>query len=598
MPQDIRFGDFVREITTQHEHLSYNDVTPDQQVDADGRDIPFKAPPIQLRFIDAFRLIKPYISTRLQDQLRAVVPLALYLMLFEIIVLRAEVVDADIITAGLIAVILGLMLFMEGLRVGLMPFGEALGTSLPTKAKLPVVLCIAFILGIGVTFAEPAIGALKAAGQIVQVENAPYLYTLLNDWAEILVLIVGIGVGAAAVLGTLRFLYSWSLKPLIYLTVIPTLGLTFYIAQHPELSKMLGLAWDCGAVTTGPVTVPLVLSLGIGIAASAGKGGDSMSGFGIVTLASLFPILGVMGLAVYVEQVTTPVEIIAAANGLANTATTIAWYETTPWVEIIGGMRAIVPLVLFLMLVMHFILREKLPQPRNIAYGIVLCVVGMIIFNLGLSYGLSKLGNQSGSLVPAAFTTLEHVETSPLYQYHVGIIIALTFAWILGFGATLAEPALNALGLTVESLTNGAFRKSLLMYAVSIGVGCGIALGVLKIVFAIPIVYLLLPGYLLALVLTWFSSEEFVNVAWDSAGVTTGPVTVPLVLAMGLGFGNAVEAIEGFGILSMASIGPIISVMTVGLWINWKVARKHQRYDQSLNKQPLAGKATLNSKTA
>ena len=109
----------------------------------------------------------------------------------------------------------------------------------------------------------------------------------------------------------------------------------------------------------------------------------------------------------------------------------------------------------------------------------------------------------------------------------------------------------------------------------SFGVGTGIAIGVAKIVFEIPIAYLLVPGYLIAIVLTYFSSEEFVNVAWDSAGVTTGPVTVPLVLAMGLGFGNTLGSVEGFGILSMASIGPIIAVLSTGLYIKWKIARRH-----------------------
>jgi hypothetical protein len=111
------------------------------------------------------------------------------------------------------------------------------------------------------------------------------------------------------------------------------------------------------------------------------------------------------------------------------------------------------------------------------------------------------------------------------------------------------------------------------MYAVSFGVACGIALGVVKLIFDFHLVWLLLPGYFIAITLTFFSSEEFVNVAWDSAGVTSGPVTVPLVLAMGLGFGGAVNAVEGFGILSMASICPIISVMTVGLFVQWRYKR-------------------------
>ncbi|WP_232424035.1 DUF1538 domain-containing protein [Imhoffiella purpurea] len=583
MPTEIRFGAFVREITVQQNRISYNSLTPKVWRDAEGREIPYQASRIRLRPIDAYRLIRPYVSVRFMEQIRAVLPLALYLVLFQLFVLHQNILDAWIIAGGLVAVILGLMCFMEGLKVGLMPFGETLGSTLPAKAHLHLVLLIAFLLGIGVTFAEPAIGALKAAGQIVRVESAPYLYTLLNDWSEILVLGVGLGVGIAAVLGTLRFLYGWSLKPLIYLTLLPTLGLTLYILQDPELAKTLGLAWDCGAVTTGPVTVPLVLSLGIGIAAAAGKGQTSLSGFGIVTLASLFPILGVELLALYVAQVSSPEEIIAAAAEASALATEPDWYARTPWLEILGGLRAILPLVLFLFLVLRLVLRERIQHPGNITYGITLAVIGMIIFNLGLTYGLTKLGSQSGGLVPASFTEIAAVEGDPLYSFELGLTIAFVFAWLLGFGATLAEPALNALGLTVENLTNGAFRKQLLMNAVSIGVGFGLMLGVAKIVFAFSIAWLLVPGYLLAVFLTFFSTEEFVNIAWDSAGVTTGPVTVPLVLAMGLGFGDAMNAIEGFGILSMASICPILSVLITGLWIQWKVRRKHRRYDASMN---------------
>jgi len=565
--QNIRFGDFVREVRINQVSVSYNRLTPRLQVGPDGKELPYRPPKIRLRGVDVFRLLSPYINQRLLAQVKAVVPLALYLILFQILILKQSVLDHWIIIWGLLAVILGLMIFMEGLKLGLMPFGELIGNQLPKKSRLPAVLFIGFLLGIGVTLAEPAIGALQAVGSIVDVHKAPYLYSILNQWAGTLVIMVGMGVGLAAVLGTLRFLYGWSLKPFIYTALIPTLGLTVYVMSHPELSKILALAWDCGAVTTGPVTVPLVLSLGIGIASSAGKGNTSLSGFGIVTLASLFPIVAVLLLGLYLSWNITPEAIIQMAQTSAMAQVSLAWHEQTPAAEIIGGTRAIIPLVIFLFLVLTFILKEKIPESGIVIYGLVLSVTGMIIFNLGLSYGLAKLGGQSGSLIPAAFHQLEYIRESPLFSYGVGLSIAVIFAWLLGFGATLAEPALNALGLVVENLTNGAFRKSILMNAVSTGVGFGIALGVIKIVFDLPIGYLLLPTYLIGVVLTHFSSEEFVNVAWDSAGVTTGPVTVPLVLAMGLGFGNAVDAIEGFGILSMASIGPIIAVLATGLWI-------------------------------
>ena len=574
MNKKIRYGAYVREVSLKQRQISFNHLSHRIQKDAEGNDIPYRAPRIHLRSLDIARLIKPYVSVRLNEQIRAVLPLAVYLVLFQLFILKQNVADHWQITAGLASVIIGLMLFMEGLKVGLMPFGETIGNILPSKSPLPVVLLVAFILGIGVTFAEPAIGALKTAGSIVNVNDAPYLYALLNSYSNVLVLVVRMGVGLAAVIGTLRFLYSWSMKPLIYCTLIPTLALTVYVMGNPALANVLGLAWDSGAVTTGPVTVPLVLSLGIGIAAAAGKGSSSLSGFGIVTLASLFPIIGVLSLAIYLYSTVSVEEIIASA-ALASQFVEPAWHEVTPWLEIKLGVQAIVPLVLFLLLVLTFLLKEKVKNKLNTFYGISLCVLGMVIFNVGLSYGLAKLGGQSGGLVPAAFTYINFVEDSPLYSYGFGIFIALTFAWILGFGATLAEPALNALGSTVENLTNGAFKKSILMYSVAFGVACGIGLGILKMVITVPVVLFLLPLYGFAIFLTYISTEDFVNIAWDSAGVTTGPVTVPLVLAMGLGFGNAMGSLDGFGILSLASICPIIAVLLTGVWVQWKIRRRH-----------------------
>ena len=581
----IPFSRYIKESNVSSDQISFNELS------GRGSSTSEKPSRIKLSWQEVYRLVRPYISVRILEQAKAVLPLAIYLGLFQLLILREPVSDALIISGGLVAVIIGLMIFMEGLKVGLMPFGEALGTSLPAKASLVVVLLIAFLLGIGVTFAEPAIGALQEAGSLVDVAKAPYLYALLNEWSLTLVLSVGAGVGLAAAIGTVRFIYGWSLKPLIYITLAPVLLITIFMATDSQLSTVLGLAFDCGAVTTGPVTVPLVLALGIGIANAAGKGGDSLSGFGIVTLASLFPIIAVMSLALYVSSQFTPEQIISAASASASSMEDIGWHEVTPGLEVVGGVRAIVPLVIFLLIVMVAVLRERVPNPNTIFFGIFLCVLGMIVFNLGLSYGLSKLGGQSGGLVPAAFTQIDSVASSPLYMFSLGLFIALAFAWLLGFGATLAEPALNALGATVETLTNGSFKKSTLLYAVSLGVAFGISTGVAKIIFQIPIAYLLIPGYVIAIALTIASSEEFVNIAWDSAGVTTGPVTVPLVLAMGLGFGKAIGAVEGFGILSMASIGPIVAVLGTGIYVRWKVKRRHE--NESFQPKELEGRALI-----
>lgn len=568
----VRFATFVQNAWIRHRSISYNDVFKMKQAD--------QSVGLSLRKIDIYRLIRPYLQTRVLEQCRAVIPLVLYLGLFQILVMHHQIDQIWLVLSGVLAVILGLMLFMEGLKHGLMPLGEGIGHSLPRKLPLPTVLLIAFLLGVGVTFAEPAIGALKTAGSIVDVTQAPYLYAMLNDWTDVLVMSVGAGVGLAVVAGTLRLLNGWSLKPFIYCALTPALLLTVYFMMDAELSKVIGLAWDCGAVTTGPVTVPLVLALGIGVAAASGKADSPLSGFGVVTLASIFPIVAVMLLALYVTSTTSAEAIIAIAMQPATAAAvSLPWYETSPGQEVISGLRAIVPLIVFLMIVLKLFLRERVHHVAITVYGITLCVLGMIIFNLGLTFGLVQIGDMVGALLPAAFTGLDSVANSPLYSFALGVVVVVAFAWLLGFGATLAEPALNALGQTVETLTQGSFKKQTLIVAVSIGVGFGIAVGVLKITFDIPLAYLLIPAYALALLLTYFSSEEFVNIAWDSAGVTTGPITVPLVLAMGLGLGSAVNAVEGFGILSMASIGPIVAVLGTGLWVQWQSNKQQQLQD-------------------
>ncbi|MEW6042523.1 MAG: DUF1538 domain-containing protein, partial [Elusimicrobiota bacterium] len=296
--------------------------------------------------------------------------------------------------------------------------------------------------------------------------------------------------------------------------------------------------------------------------------------------------------------------------------------------NLVASMRAIAPLIIFLLLVFFLIFRQKLPRPDEIILGVFFSIVGMFVFLIGIELGLSKLGNQVGSKLPCSFIEIklldekrvipnfdkgsvniavkndgskeefffakfnDKITTIPYnasgydekngnYSYVptkgplfgkegsvIGFLLVIIFAFIMGYGATLAEPALNALGVTVEDLTVGTFKKTFLMQAVALGVGFGMAAGVIKIIFGVPLVWLLIPPYLICLVLTKISTEEFVNIAWDSAGVTTGPITVPLVLALGLGLGTQVNVVEGFGILAMASVYPILTVLSVGLYMN------------------------------
>lgn len=680
---------------------------------------------IKVGFHHALGLLIPYISSRLTNQIKSVWLIIVYLILFQILVLRIAVSEAAVIALGIGLVVFGLTLFMEGLLLGLMPLGERVGLKLPQKSTLAVVLIFALVLGFLATLAEPSIQILQSTGRSVKAWEAPLLYLMLTKHSQALVYAVGVGVGVAVFLGMLRFYRSWSLKPLIYCLVLGLVGFTAWSFQDQNMVHLTGLAWDCGAVTTGPVTVPLVLALGIGISRMVGSQESGSMGFGLVTLASLVPVLAVFVLgAFYLSDVPAPMneidffktehrekvkplfrnneDLIEYLLQNASPAGQIAFFDGKPedlaeylkelaknasvrkavfggdpdgfyrWASAKGTddqrriafgspeapkqpgrtrsesapenpkgfdllkrnlfvpLKAIGLLTLPLFLVLFLILREKLPQPDEVLLGLLFCVLGLGLFSIGVELGLDKLGTQVGNKLPSSFkaiplqeqkkTILEfdpslvQYSISPDGQKHAffyakagngyvpvaydeksydavnrayqfvptkgplfgqewslwGIGVVLLFAFVLGYGATLAEPALNALGLTVEELTAGTFKKSLLMQAVAVGVGMGVTLGVAKLVWNLPLVWILTPPYLLLLFITKISSEEFVNIGWDSAGVTTGPVTVPLVLAMGLGLGSQVGVIEGFGILAAASVCPILSTLTLGLLIERK----------------------------
>ncbi|MEM9018171.1 MAG: DUF1538 domain-containing protein [Verrucomicrobiota bacterium] len=252
----------------------------------------------RLGFGGVLSILWRYFKEKAIEQLKSIWFIIAYLVVFQMLFLDLPVIYSATIALGIFIVVIGLAFFMEGLRLGLMPFGETIGAILPRNSKLPVIIAFAFILGIGATFAEPAIAVLKSAGAGVKPEEAPLLYSLLNDFSGQLVACVGIGVGIAVSLGILRFFFGWSLKILIIPIVLLLCGVTLYAYFTPDLRHIIGLAWDCGAVTTGPVTVPLVLALGIGVCRIIDEKDNSSAGFGIVTLASLFPIVAVLSLSI------------------------------------------------------------------------------------------------------------------------------------------------------------------------------------------------------------------------------------------------------------------------------------------------------------
>lgn len=608
-------------------------------------------------------LIGAYARERLARQVHAVAFITAYLLLFQVFVLRAPVLDFAHIALGILAVVVGLAFFMEGLFLAIMPLGERCGLRLPARAGLGLLVLFAAVLGITATYAEPAIGFLKAQGSATLPWQAPLLYFMLNTGAPLTVGAVALGVGVAVVLGVFRFLRAWSIKPFLFSVIPALLVLSWWAARDPRTAAIIGLAWDSGGVTTGPVTVPLVIALGLGVSRIAGRGDEPASGLGVVAFASALPVVMVLLLAltlgphfpmpsdkaeffseachehaVRVAGSENNLQHLAAQwippdplatrldtgerpddNGAASTALAPAEWKA----HVSSAFKAILPLACVLLFALLVVIRERLPQPDEVALGLVFSLIGLLIFNYGMDRGLSSLGNQAGQALPRAWEATEQPEKAVLYrdideslliraaqtngliteylptvhssgpsfvpflrerydaaarEYRwipeqppvaggdafLGYALVLFFVFAMGVGATVAEPSLNALGVTLEELTTGTYKRRFLVLTVALGVGCGMVAGFGRILFDWPLSAMLVIAYVVALTLTFFSSEEITAIAWDCGGVTTGPITVPLVIAAGLGIGQRAGVAEAFGVVTMASAFPIIAVLTSG----------------------------------
>ena len=230
----IRYGEYLGAVRARQRAINFNKVVAAEREPARRRQ--------QLRPLDFYRVLAPYVSVRFLEQVKSVVPLAVFLVFFDAIVLQSTVENGHIAALGITAVIIGLMLFIEGTHHGLMPFSENIGFKLPGRATWPVILAVAFLLGAATTLAEPAIGALRSAGALTDPKLAPALYALLNHHGNALVAAVALSVGCAVTLGIMRMMMNWSLKSLILVLLPPVLVLTAYVASQPHLAPVLGLA--------------------------------------------------------------------------------------------------------------------------------------------------------------------------------------------------------------------------------------------------------------------------------------------------------------------------------------------------------------------
>ena len=521
----------------------------------------------------------PYTWHKLKEQLITVIPVCLYLILFQVVILQYGLARIGWIISGTFIVVFGLLFFLEGVRISLSPVGEIIGDTLPQRGSLSVLLLFAFLLGIVGAFGEPVIGSLQIAGSGVDPQKAPLLYELLIGHPIYLTLVISLGVGVAVVIGTLRFLYGWSLKPIILPIVGACIIATILAGQNSELAGSVGLAWDTGAVIVGPVLCPLVLALGMGIFRATGKSDTGMAGFGMVGLISVTPIISVILLTYVLHLIgitgdaTGPGHLIDSGKPLSVARILLD--------SMIMSARAIAPVFIFLWLFMRYKLKETSFPLSQYLIGLVFSLGGLFLFNGGISLGLAELGNQVGNRLPFAF----HPPGASLYPAGIGKIVVVAFGVILGYGATLAEPAFNILGRQVEDVTEGAFKKWLFSQAVAIGVGVGAGLGIFSTVYHINLLHLLLPPYIALFLLTIISKEEYVNIAWDGGSVTTGPVTVPLKIAIGIALSHATGFAEGFGIIALASAYPVMNILLLGLYVRYAERRNEKLRMETIHEQ-------------
>lgn len=448
--------------------------------------------------------------------------------------------ETGVFFACALALIVGISLFNLGADIAMTPMGEQIGSSLPKSGRFKTLVLVCFLMGLFITIAEPDLSVLAA--QVAGVIDG----TLLT-------VCIGVGVGLFLVLGVLKIVFRVQLSALLtffYMLLFALVALVL-IGGNGEF---LPLAFDSGGVTTGPITVPFIMALGVGVSATLGDKRDRESSFGFIALCSIGPILAVMLLGVFAKNDLTYTLPDYSMDGyLSALLSTIGhtMYEV---------IVAILPIVAcFFILQALFI---KLPKKRilQIVVGIFYTFFGLVIFLAAVNVGFMPIGYKLGT---------------QLAEKH-GVLLVI-IAFVLGFAVVLAEPAIHVLKRQVETVTGGAVSKKSMLIALSVGVGTSIALSVLRIIFDFSILYYMIPGYFLSLGLAFFVPKIYTAIAFDSGGVASGPLTSTFILPFVIGVcavlqGPAKVLSDAFGLVAMVAMTPLITIQALGFK---SVATKH-----------------------
>ena len=433
---------------------------------------------------------------------------------------------------GTIFVIVGMGLFSLGAEASMTPIGNRIGMALTKTRNLPLILIVSFMLGFAVTIAEPDLQVLA--------ETVPHI----NN--TILLVTVGIGVGFFLSVCMLRIVTGVKLRWLL----IAFYGVVFILASFAA-PDFLSVAFDSGGVTTGPMTVPFILALGVGVSYIRSDARAEADSFGLVALCSIGPILAVMILSmIFKADSSAYTPPVIPEIGDSKELFLLFARELPAYMKEIAV--SLLPIILFFMIFQIFMLKLTTRKLKKIAIGLVYTYAGLVLFLTGVNVGFMPAGNYLGQVLAKS--------AHPLFLVPI--------AMIMGYFIVKAEPAVYVLNKQVEEITDGAISSKAMGMGLSLGVAVSLGLAMVRVLTGISILWFLIPGYAIALGISFFVPKIYTAIAFDSGGVASGPMTAAFLLPMAQGAGSALGGnivTDAFGVVAMVAMTPLITIQVMGL---------------------------------
>lgn len=507
------------------------------------------------------------LKQKLKETISSVAPIMAIVLILGLTIAPMTAEQIFRFITGGILVIIGLTLFLSGVDMGILPIGERSGAALTSKRNLPLLLAASFFIGFMITIAEPDVQVL--ADQVRGIDPN------VSKWG--LIIMIAAGVGLFVMIGILRTILSIPLKIILIVSYVVVFALAFFTP-----AEFQGVAFDSGGATTGPMTVPFIMALGMGVAAVRATHGHANSSsddsFGLTGIASVGPVFAVCLYGILLANFGKGNADLVASAAAEETVSGMGIYlHLLPDVfsEVV---RALAPLVA--MAVLFQITLMKLPpfQVIRMVRGLLFSFVGLVIFLVGAKGGFmpagEELGESLGKLAISGDKMLAIMDASGVVEHSlkipgiVEIIVLILVGCIFGAVVVCAEPAVWVLTEQVEGVTGGTIKRKVMLVALSAGVALSIGLSMARVLFGFSLWYILVPGYAVALLLTFFCPNLFTGIAFDSGGVASGPMTSTFILSFTLGASAATggnPAVDAFGVIALVAMTPLIAIQILGI---------------------------------